>query len=148
MLRERFLVITRIVFASALGMLLLTGCSAGRRIYVTATPSATPQPPPAYTKLPIQIRLDCVREPAARAYTIVWNLPGVPPVLDATYIDNPQESSGPPKGLTGGKVVSLAPCTIVTASKLAWSQYNNIFYLYIEHGSVRGWIMDYQIEVI
>jgi hypothetical protein len=63
-------------------------------------------------------------------------------------IDNIQDSSGPPTGITGGHVGFLAPCDIVTASKLAWSQYDKIFYLHIDNGAVRGWIRDEHIEVL
>ena len=124
-----------------------TACSNSRPVYVTATPGVTPLPPVQYAKLPFRIRIDCLREPAARANAIVNELPGLPPEIAPDVIDNYQGSGGPPDGNLGKFIGDLEPCEVVAVSKLEWSSYDKIFYLYIDNGKIHGWIRDEHIEV-
>jgi hypothetical protein len=68
----------------------------------------------------------------------VWELPASGP---------PDPNSGGP-GLKGDRQGTLEPCVAFTITEIAWSIYNQEYYVYAETLDVKGWIALQYIEVI
>jgi len=110
----------------------LTGCIP--RPQVEMQPTATLLP--SLRSLPAEGRIPCSKP--AGVFVFVFESPGSLP---------PDPNSGG-RGLNGDVLGKLSPCETFTITKVAWSTYNQEYYVYAETSDARGWVGLYLIEVI
>ena len=118
-------------------VILLTMLNAGCAGESTHDLKATPTPPTAYNTLPKLGRIDCGLKPKSGVF--IWEHPGLMPKVydDSGYTTS---SKGKQKGIIPG-------CALVNVTNFVWSEYDNVFYLYVKQDSLEGWALGNYVDL-
>lgn len=116
----------KLAVAFLLGVVILAACNTNRTEIRQETALPTPMVPPELQNLPVDLRIDCIYESAVA----LWELPGLNPV-------DPDSSSGANRGDPMGRVKA---CAEVRVTDYAWSETDNVFYVFVEAGEQKGWL--------
>jgi hypothetical protein len=116
--------------AIALVVCTLTGCALGPQAVIQPTATLLP----SLRSLPAKGKVPCRFSNGIA----IWELP-------ASFPPDP-DSGGP--GLKGEVLGTLYGCTAFAVTKVAWSIYDQEYYVYVETSGVKGWVALEIVEVI
>ena len=124
--KSELTMLIRVLLFIAISCMVLTSCSRGANL-----PPNTPNPPSTLLSLPDNAQILCHNDPKLNSGGIyVWELPGLEPTdRNSGYM-----------GRRGRALGLLEPCTIVTATDYAWSETDQVFWVYIKAEDAEGWV--------